>query len=158
MPAQSDRHAVLFRRRHAFDGDATSDLVVAGVGDGSEHGARGFGLEAGDQQAVGAFEQRLGDGDDLLRALTLPEDDFGHPVAQRAVVVDPGEADIFVWQVLQAVQSRIHAGAALGDGGKQFTESVLFDDVSPPRLGIFHDSTGGLDAPEESGCIRAKAT
>jgi hypothetical protein len=104
-----------WRRRHGF-----------------EHRAGGLGLQPRDQQAVRATEQRLGNGHDLGGALTLPQDDFRHPIPERAVMVDLREADIFVGQALKLPYGSINLRTPFGDGYEQLTESVLLDDV-PPR-------------------------
>ena len=68
------------------------------------------------------------------RRLTLAEDHFGHPVAQRAVVVDLREAEILVRQMAQLVDGGIDAGAAACDGGEQAAQSTLFYGVPPGWL------------------------
>ena len=91
--------------------------------------------------------KRPGDSHDLLGALTLSEYHLRHPIAESAVVVDQREADIFVRQVPKLAYGRVDVRSAIGDGGEQFTESVFFDGVTPARIRIFHDSTGGHRHP-----------
>jgi hypothetical protein len=60
--------------------------------------------------ACAAFEKLRGDGDDLLGSFAQTEDHFRHPVAQRAVVIDAGEAEVLEGQVLHPLQGRIYIG------------------------------------------------
>ena len=55
------------------------------------------------------MHEALADGGDLLRRLTQPQDDLGQVVAQRAVVVDLGEAYVLVRQVAQLVDGGVDA-------------------------------------------------
>ncbi len=48
----------------------------------------------------------------MIRRLAQPEDDFGNAVAQRAVMVDFGETEVFERQVAHAMQRRIDIGRA----------------------------------------------
>ena len=73
------------------------------------------GSDAGDEEAVGLSEQGLRDTDDLVGGFAFAEDDFGHPIAQRAVVVKLRVADIFVGEVAQFPYGRVNFDAAGGD-------------------------------------------
>ena len=65
-------------RRHACD-----DSFVSG----------GFG--ARDKQVVAGRHNTLGNSGNLRRVLPGPENDFGEPLTDAAMVIDPGESQIF---------------------------------------------------------------
>ncbi len=54
-------------------------------------------VRAGDEQAVARRDDAFGDGGNLIWRLSRPKDDFGTPLAQRAMVVDAGEPQVFEW-------------------------------------------------------------
>ena len=58
-----------------------------------------------------AADDRLGDARDLCRGLPLAEDDLGEALTNRAVMVDPGEAE-----VLERIGGQLSEGLALGIG------------------------------------------
>ena len=77
-------------------------LACSGVGPGQQHGCRA------------GVEQLGDDGRALLRGLARAVHRLGHSLAQRPVVVDPGEAEIGVGQAAQrrdGVVGRDRAGA-----------------------------------------------
>jgi len=55
------------------------------------------------QEAPGRGIQMLTDGEDLLRSLSFAEHDFGVTLTQRAMMVQPGERQVFKGQLTQAV-------------------------------------------------------
>ena len=80
------------------------------------HARGGLRIRPRDQHVARVFEQAPGDGDNLLRRLAFTEDHLRHAVAQRAMVVHLGEAQILERHVAQAVQRAVHihcAGAHL---------------------------------------------
>jgi hypothetical protein len=72
------------------------------------HARGGLRIRARDEHVVRVFEQAPGNGDNLLRGLAFAEDHLRHAVAQRAMVVHLGEAQIFERHVAQAVQRAVH--------------------------------------------------
>ena len=93
---------------------------------GDKVGASAVG--AGDQDVAGAGEKALGDGDHLLGCFAFGEDDFGHAVAERAMMVDFGEAQIFKGQVAKALDGAIDI---------HFPRAHLFE--QRPELVLIHD-------------------
>ena len=80
-----------------------------------EHDAGGFRGGAGNKNVFRAREQCVRDADDLVRRFAQAEDDFGHPVAQRAVVIDLGEAEILEGHVAHAFHGFVNAAGAAAD-------------------------------------------
>ena len=69
-----------------------------GVEDGVRHFCPdelpGFGGRPGDEQGLAVVDDVLGDGRDLFRGLPGAQDDLREPLADGAVVVDPGETEV----------------------------------------------------------------
>ena len=89
--------------------------MVLRVRDGGEERIGRGGGDAGDEQAVRLGQQGLRDTDDLVGGFAFAEDDFGHPIAQGAVMVELRIADIFVGEVAQFPYGRVNFDAASGD-------------------------------------------
>ena len=75
--------------------DATREFVKAGAGDLPEDCFEGFLAGAGDQQVVSGGDDAGGDRGHLGRGFSLAEDDFGEALAGLAVMIDPGEPQVF---------------------------------------------------------------
>ena len=58
-------------------------------------GLVGVGVGPGDEQAVAGADDALGDCRDLVGRLALAEDDLGEALAGGALVIDPGEPEVF---------------------------------------------------------------
>ena len=63
-----------------------------------------FGRRARHQQRVAGADNALGDRGDLGRGLALAEDDFRETLADVALVIDPGEAEILVGFLAQKLK------------------------------------------------------
>jgi hypothetical protein len=61
-----------------------------------------------DQNIGGIIEKRLRDRDHLFRRLALGEDDFGHPVAERAMVVHFCESQVLKRHVPHTFHGRVY--------------------------------------------------
>ena len=68
--------------------------------------------QAGYQDVVGPGGQRREDAPDLLQALAGAEYHFGETLAELAVMVHPGEPQVFEGQGPEAVHGRGHRQAA----------------------------------------------
>ena len=90
-----------------------------------EKALRHFGRGTRDQHVSGAREEFLRNGDDVIRALAETEYDFGHAVAQGAVMIDFGETDILEGHVTHSGESRIHVNRAPSDIIEKFSELVF---------------------------------
>jgi hypothetical protein len=86
-----------------------------------------FNVRACDEQPVAVGGQPLGDGRNLFGRLTLAENDFWEAFTQRPVMVDGGEAQVFVGQVPQALECFVDGQAAVADRLQQLFESRLVD-------------------------------
>jgi len=100
----------------AFDGDGPGNGVKFGGAADTFDGGVDFLVGAGDQNVVmrvfvadhGADNFRH-----VVRRLSLAKNDFGIALAQSTVVVDFGDADIFEWQVLEALHPGFRGDDAL---------------------------------------------
>jgi len=89
----------------ALDGNGTGDGMKFGGAGGTLDGGVDLRVGAGDQDVVArVFMTQHGADDfgDVLGSLPPAEDDFGIALAQGAVMIDFGKADIFKGHVLQA--------------------------------------------------------
>jgi hypothetical protein len=82
-------------------------------------GARG-------QDVAAVFGETGEDSRDLRRSLALSEDDFGHAIAQSAVVIDFGESEILERQVAEAGDRVV---------GRQFAFADLLEKLAD-RFGV----------------------
>ena len=82
---------------------------------GFEHDTGCLRRGAGDENVFRAREQGIGDSDDLFGRFAEAEDDFRHPVAQHAVVIDLGEAEILEGHVAHAFHGFVNAAGAAAD-------------------------------------------
>lgn len=73
-----------------------------------------------DQETAGALDEPLGDLGDLRRCLPNPEDDLRQSFTQSPVVIDLGEAEVFVGQKAQGLYCLVNADPTVPDTGKQF--------------------------------------
>ena len=71
----------------------------------------------------------------MVRRLPQSEDHFRHAVAQSAVVIHLGEAQIFERQVPHAFERRVHVGRAAFDVFEQRTK-LIFRHSCPPYQSI----------------------
>ena len=84
-----------------------------------------FGTGPGDQK-IGRFgQQAMGDRGDLVRRLAESEDHFRHAVAQAAVVIDFGEAEVFKRQVTHALHRGVDFERAVADLIEQRAQVIL---------------------------------
>ena len=116
--------------RKAIHRRGSGYLVVLTVRDALLQPPEDFGVDARDEEAAGAFNQPLGDSDDLFRRLPLAEHDLRQVVAEGAVVVEFGEPQVFVGQMPQAVEGIVYAGFAARDGFQKRAERFLVDDLT----------------------------
>ena len=113
----------------APEADGAGKRKVFGAGElrGDQGGALAVG--ARDQHVLGIGQQALRDGGDLFRRLALGEDHFRHAVAQGAMVVHLGEAQVFKRHVPHAPHGCVdiyRAGAHLFE---QRAQLVLVHDA-----------------------------
>ena len=94
-------------------------------------GPEADGAGASDQQASRALGEPLGDLGYLFRRLALAQYDLRERVAQGAVVVDLGEADVLVWEQAQLFDGGLDGGRARGDALEQLLKFLLVDDGPP---------------------------
>ncbi len=99
----------------AFNGGGAGRLVVDGVRYGRAQGSERFPGQACNEETARTLNETRADRGDLLRRLAVAEDDFGQGVAQAAVVVDLGEAQVLVGQVAQRLDRGVDAETAGGD-------------------------------------------
>ena len=64
------------------------------------------------------------DGRHLRRSLSLPENHFRHPIAQRAMVIHLGESQVLEWQMPQAFNSLIGRKPAPADLLEKFADGI----------------------------------
>lgn len=104
-----------------------SDLVVDNVGHVFSELPEGFGVDAGNKQAAGAFDKALGDGDNLLWCLSLAKHDLGQGGTQGAMMVNLCEAQVLVGQVTETLESAFHVRGTGGDGIEEGTKVFFVD-------------------------------
>jgi hypothetical protein len=80
-----------------------------------EHVSRGFGCNPGNQNIRTTFQQRSRDADNLFGGFAESEDDFGHAVPQRPVMVDLGEAEVFKGHVTNSGDRLVDLDRALAN-------------------------------------------
>ncbi len=104
----------------AFDGDDAGEFMeFCGAADAADGGVDSF-VGAGDEDVVAgvrALEHGLRDGSDLGGGFSFAEDDFREALAEGAVVVDIGDADVFEGQMLETLEG--------GFGGELFGLNLL---------------------------------
>ena len=127
----TDDDAGTLRLARAIKRDAAGVRVVDRVGQALLHRAICFDVGARDEHAVALRSETLGDSRDLLRRLALAEDDLRVAGAQRAVVINAGEAEVFVRQVTQAGECVVRADIAAVNGFEHLFQA-LFVDGWPP--------------------------
>src|ERR1700677_593479 len=87
--------------------------------------ARLLRLEAGDHQVGAGGEDARADRRDLRGAFALAEDHLRYAAAERAMLVDFGEAEILEGQVAQALERRGSAHAAGRDLLQEPAQTLL---------------------------------
>jgi hypothetical protein len=112
-----------------IEGRGACKFVIGDVGNTFSEEMEDIGVYAGNEQTAGAFDEAFGDGDDLLRRLSLAEDDLGQGGAEGAMMVDLGKAEVLVGQVPEPVESAFDVGPAGRDGFKEGAEGLLVDVV-----------------------------
>jgi len=85
---------------------------------------------AGDEQPVAARDEPLSDGRHLLRRLALAENDLGEALAQGTVMIQRGEAQVFVGKVSQALESFVDRQIAVADRLQQLFQPRLVDSLN----------------------------
>jgi len=108
-------------------GDAPGGLVVGGVGEVLFEGGEDVGADPGHQEAAGAFRQPGGDGHHLLRCLALAQHYLRQVVAEGAVVVQLGEAQVFVGEEAQVLQRVLYGGRAGGYRLQELAQPLRID-------------------------------
>ena len=103
------------------DDDDPGGLVVDGVGHGRDYRGGGILGYAGCEQPVRAAEHRGGELGDLRRGLTVAEYHLGEALAEGAVVVDLGEAEVLVWARGEPLGGFVSRHAPGLDIGKQLS-------------------------------------
>ena len=101
------------------------------------HGGEDFGVGASDQNIVPRvflLEHGADDFGDLLRRFAFGEDDFRKTLAESAVMVDFGEAEVFKWQVLEAFDGRGRRKLSSPHGFQKFQQFCLIHDVWPLEI------------------------
>jgi hypothetical protein len=101
--------------------------VVRGVRKGLSDSCKVVGSGARDEQAVGPLCEATGYLSRLLGRLPLREDDLGQGVAEPAMVIDLGEADVLVRQEAQLFDRRFDARRAGSDRIEEMTKLLLVD-------------------------------
>ena len=81
------------------------------------------------EQPVRAPQDRRGDRRDLLRGLAQAVDDLGKALAQRAVMVEPGEVKVLVRQRGQPGHRFVLAHPAVLDVFQELSQPLLVDDA-----------------------------
>ena len=117
----------------ALDGDDAGEGMkfcnaLRGSG-GAPDGGEGGGVGASDEYILAAVfgtEHGPGDVSNLLGRFALGEDDFGVALAQCAVMVDLGEAEILEGEMLEAVDGAIGREGAKADEVEEFVEFAFF--------------------------------
>jgi hypothetical protein len=104
--------------------------VVFGVRDGCLEGAKALAIKPRHEEPTSLLDHTGANGGDLGWRLTLPKDDLRQGITQAAMVVDLGEADVFVRQMTQRVKS----GLGTQSASRHFIEErfQLFVDFSYP--------------------------
>ena len=74
-------------------------------------------------------QQRCRDGNHLLRSLPFGEDHFRHAVAQRAMMIDLGEAQVFERHVAHADHGRVDIHCAVAHLLEQRPELILIHEA-----------------------------
>ena len=111
----------------AFDGDDAGERVESGCTGGFAvgffYGAENFRAGAGDENVVArVFFLKHGPNDfgDLLRGLSFGKHDFGKTLAQGAVMIDFGKAEILKRQVPEPLEGRAGREFPALDGFQNF--------------------------------------
>jgi len=90
----------------AFDGDdAAAGMELGGFSE-SFDGSEDFGVDAGNEDVMVRaffFEHGADDSGDLLRRFAFAEDDLGETLAEGAMMIDFGEAEVFKREMLEAL-------------------------------------------------------
>jgi hypothetical protein len=76
----------------APEADDARKLVVFGLGMAVEHEASAGRIGARDEHIGSVFDEAAGDGGHLFGRFTLRQDNFGHAVAEGAMMIHFGEA------------------------------------------------------------------
>ena len=92
----------------------------------------GIDVGTGDQEALAAGSEAFGDDGDLLGSLAETEDDLGEAGAERAVMVERGEAHVLIGEVAQASESVVYGEGAAFERLQQFSEFGFVDWGGPP--------------------------
>jgi hypothetical protein len=115
-------------------GDAAGGLVVGGVGEVLFEGGEDVGADPGHQEAAGAFRQPGGDGYHLLRRLALAQHHLWQVVAEGAVVVQLGEAQVLVGEETQVLQRVLYGRGTGGYRLQELAEPLRID--GSPSFGM----------------------
>ena len=113
----------------APEADDAREREVVGAGEAGEDGIGAGAVGAGDEDVGGVFEEGFGDGDHLFGGFALGEDDFGDAVAEGAVVIDFGEAEVLEGQVAHAREGAIDFEFARADLLEHGAQLVLIHET-----------------------------
>src|SRR5207247_9870115 len=92
-----------------------------------EHGAKPFGrvyIQTSDEHVMRVVYQTAGNLYDLLRCLPFPEDHLRKSRAQRSVLIDLGETEIFKRQRLKLLERCVETERASTDVAEHLAEPV----------------------------------
>ena len=84
--------------------------MVLGVWQNGTYCVPRLALSSRDEQRVTVRDDSFGDGGDLGRSFAYAEDYFGETLPEIPVVVDPCEAQIFVWRSTQRLEDPVGRG------------------------------------------------
>jgi hypothetical protein len=105
------------------DDAGTGEILALGEAAGDGFGALPVG--AGDEDVAGVVEDDGGDFGDLVGRLAFGEDDFGHAMTERPVVVHFGEAEVFKGHMPHARHGGIDVHGALAHLFEESAKLVL---------------------------------
>jgi hypothetical protein len=108
--------------------------VVGGVAEDGLDGGEVVGRGARDENTAGAFGEAGGDLSGLFGGLAHREDGLREGVAEGAMVVDLGEADVLVGEETQLLDGGFDACRAARDALEEITKLLLVD-LGPPLAG-----------------------
>ena len=101
--------------------------MVDGVREALFEGGEDIGADPRHQEAAGAFRQPGGYSDHLLRRLALAQHHLRQVVAEGAVVVQLGEAQVFVGEETQVLQRLLDRGRAAGYRLQELPKPLCID-------------------------------
>ena len=115
----------------ALDGDYAGIGMKFGGFAEAFYGSEDFGVHSSDQDIVagGLLEHGADDSGDLLGRFAFSEDDFGEALAERAVMIDFGEAQVFKGEMLEALDGGVAGQFPALDGLQNFQNILLIHSI-----------------------------